>query len=114
MTTWSPTSLFNHRAYGSENLRPIPQKEFCNTIPLQADMMGGVSGLPVAQRMRSSSLVPPSGRGSAAIASKTIPSLAAPATVRFVAVAMLEVPIAGRARWFARLPDGDRCSTPQI
>ena len=32
MTTWSPTSLFDRRAYGSENLRPVPQKDFCNTI----------------------------------------------------------------------------------
>jgi hypothetical protein len=32
MTTWSPTSLFNRRAYGLENLRPLPQKDFCNTI----------------------------------------------------------------------------------
>jgi len=48
-------------------------------------------------------LVLPSGRGSAAIASKTIPSLVvASATVRFVAVAILEVPIAGRARWFVQ------------
>jgi hypothetical protein len=37
MSTWSPTSLFNRRAYGSENLRPMPQKDFCNTIPLKAD-----------------------------------------------------------------------------
>jgi hypothetical protein len=40
MTTWSPTSLFNRRAYGSENLRPIPQKEFCNTIMVEADANG--------------------------------------------------------------------------
>ena len=37
MTTWPPTSLFNRRAYGSENLRPSPQKEFCNTIWGRAD-----------------------------------------------------------------------------
>jgi hypothetical protein len=37
MTTWSPTSLFNRRAYGSKNLRPMPQKEFCNTIGGRAD-----------------------------------------------------------------------------
>jgi 2,4-dienoyl-CoA reductase-like NADH-dependent reductase (Old Yellow Enzyme family) len=24
---WSPTSLLDHRAYGSENFRPIPQKD---------------------------------------------------------------------------------------
>jgi hypothetical protein len=28
----SPTLLFGRRAYGSENLRPLPQKDFCNTI----------------------------------------------------------------------------------
>jgi hypothetical protein len=38
--TWSPTSLFNRRAYGSENLRSIPQKEFCNTIEVKADESG--------------------------------------------------------------------------
>jgi hypothetical protein len=27
-----PTSLFNRRAHASENLRPMPQKDFCNTI----------------------------------------------------------------------------------
>jgi len=27
-----PTSFFNCRAYGSENLSPVPQKDFCNTI----------------------------------------------------------------------------------
>ncbi len=32
MTTWSPTSSFNRRAYGTENLSPMPQKDFCNTI----------------------------------------------------------------------------------
>jgi hypothetical protein len=32
MATWSPTSLFNRRAYGPENLSPMPQKDFCNTI----------------------------------------------------------------------------------
>jgi len=68
----------------------------------QADMMGGISGLPVARKC-GRQLVLPSGRGSAAIASKTIPSLVvASATVRFVAVAILEVPIAGRARWFVQ------------
>jgi hypothetical protein len=29
---WSPTSLFNRRTYGSENLSPMPQKDFCNSI----------------------------------------------------------------------------------
>jgi hypothetical protein len=32
MEAWSPTSFFNRRAYGSENLSPIPQKDFCNSI----------------------------------------------------------------------------------
>jgi hypothetical protein len=32
MSTWSPKSLFNRRAYGSENLRHMPQTDFCNTI----------------------------------------------------------------------------------
>jgi hypothetical protein len=32
MSTWSPTSLFNRRGYGSENLSALPQKDFCNTI----------------------------------------------------------------------------------
>src|SRR5258706_14747694 len=31
LATWSPTSLFNRCTYGSENLRPMPQKDFCNT-----------------------------------------------------------------------------------
>jgi hypothetical protein len=38
MATWSPTSLFNRRAYGPENLSPMPQKDFCNTINLRADV----------------------------------------------------------------------------
>jgi hypothetical protein len=65
----------------------------------QADMMGGISGLPVAEN----AVVILSHRAavSAAIASKTIPSLVvAFATARFVAIAIVEVPIAGRARWF--------------
>src|ERR1700747_1070257 len=41
MTTWSPTSLFNRRTYGSENLRPIPQKEFCNTTVRTTDTQVG-------------------------------------------------------------------------
>jgi hypothetical protein len=32
MTKWSPTSFFNRRAYGSENLSPVPQKDLCNSI----------------------------------------------------------------------------------
>jgi hypothetical protein len=32
MTTWSPTSSFNRRAYDPENLSPMPQKDFCNKI----------------------------------------------------------------------------------
>src|SRR5467141_2784592 len=32
VATWSPTSLFNRRAHASENLRAMPQKDFCNTI----------------------------------------------------------------------------------
>jgi hypothetical protein len=44
-----------------------------------------------AARMRSAS---------AAIAGKTIPSLIVASAVRFVAIAIVEVPIAGRARWF--------------
>src|SRR5260370_4933677 len=32
MATWSPTSLFNRRAHAAENLRPMPQKDFWNTI----------------------------------------------------------------------------------
>jgi hypothetical protein len=39
MATWSPTSLFNRRAYGPENLSPTPQKDFCNTIPSTADIV---------------------------------------------------------------------------
>jgi hypothetical protein len=38
MEAWSPTAFFNRRAYGSENLSPIPQKDFCNTIPSKADI----------------------------------------------------------------------------
>jgi hypothetical protein len=30
---WSPTSLFDRRANGSDNSSAMPQKEFCNTIP---------------------------------------------------------------------------------
>jgi hypothetical protein len=29
---WRCTLLFDRRAYGSENLSPMPQKDFCNTI----------------------------------------------------------------------------------
>jgi hypothetical protein len=32
MAAWSPTSFFNRRAYGPENLSPVPQKDFCNSI----------------------------------------------------------------------------------
>jgi hypothetical protein len=32
MAAWSPTSFFNRRAYGPENLSPVPQKGFCNSI----------------------------------------------------------------------------------
>jgi hypothetical protein len=49
MATWSPTSLFNRRAYGPENLSPTPQKDFCNTIPPEADIVrqtGHVSNVP--------------------------------------------------------------------
>jgi hypothetical protein len=31
--------LFNRRAHASENLRPVPQKDFCNTIPSEADII---------------------------------------------------------------------------
>ena len=40
MTTWSPTSLFIRRAYGPENLNPVPQKDFCNTICQQRKWSG--------------------------------------------------------------------------
>ena len=67
--------------------------------------MGGISAASPSRGKCGRHLVSPSGRGSAAIASKTIPSqVVASATVRFVAVAILEVPIAGRARWFVRRP----------
>ena len=29
---WFPTSSSNSRTYGSENLSPMPQKDFCNSI----------------------------------------------------------------------------------
>jgi hypothetical protein len=32
MAAWSPTSLFNRGTYGSENLSPTSQKDFCNNI----------------------------------------------------------------------------------
>src|SRR5450756_3117860 len=32
LATWSPASLFNRCAYGSENLSPTSQKDFCNNI----------------------------------------------------------------------------------
>jgi hypothetical protein len=36
----SPTLLLDRRAYGSENLSPMPRKEFCNTINGDADRAG--------------------------------------------------------------------------
>jgi hypothetical protein len=33
-----PTSLFHRRTYGSENLSPMPQKDFCNSIRGKADI----------------------------------------------------------------------------
>jgi len=53
---WPPTLLFDHLAYGSQNLSPVMPKDFCNTIghlqtspaqygmsasPLKADITGG-------------------------------------------------------------------------
>jgi hypothetical protein len=35
---WSPTSIFDRRAYSPENLSSVIQKEFCNTIGGIADM----------------------------------------------------------------------------
>jgi hypothetical protein len=32
LATWSPPSLFNRCTYGSENLSPTSQKDFCNNI----------------------------------------------------------------------------------
>ena len=32
MAACSPTSFFNRRAYGPENLSPVPQKQFFNSI----------------------------------------------------------------------------------
>ena len=37
-TALSPTLLFDRRAYGSKNLSRMPQKDFCNTIALKADI----------------------------------------------------------------------------
>ena len=39
MAGWSPTLLFDCRAYGSQNLSPVLQKGFCNTIPLSTDIV---------------------------------------------------------------------------
>jgi hypothetical protein len=36
---WSPTLLFDRRAYGPEKLPSVTQKDFCNTIRLKADMI---------------------------------------------------------------------------
>jgi hypothetical protein len=69
---------------------------------LQADMMGGISGLPVARKMRSSSCLterPRSGRHR-----QRDHPVADRGGVRFVAIAIFEAPIAGRARWFVRRP----------
>jgi hypothetical protein len=63
-------------------------------------MMRRISGLPAARQMRSSSCLAEPPRAAIAIASKTILLLVASATVRFVAVAILEVPIAAEPRWF--------------
>jgi hypothetical protein len=35
---WSPTLLFDLRAYGPEKLSLVTQKGFCNTIPHKADI----------------------------------------------------------------------------
>src|SRR5229473_5925880 len=40
-----PTSLFNRRAHASENLRPMPQKDFCNTICQQRTLFPCLNGL---------------------------------------------------------------------
>jgi hypothetical protein len=32
---WSPTLLFDRRAYGPEKLSSVTQKDFCNTIDLK-------------------------------------------------------------------------------
>ncbi len=32
MAGWSPTLLIDRRAHGSQNLSPLLQKGFCNTI----------------------------------------------------------------------------------
>ena len=71
----------------------------------QADKMGGVSGLPVARKMRSSSCLAERSRfGRHRQHDRPVALVVASATVRFVAVAIVEVPIAGRARWFVRRP----------
>ncbi len=44
MEAWSPTSFFNRRAYGSENLSPIPRKDFCNSIGSEADISSSITG----------------------------------------------------------------------
>jgi hypothetical protein len=35
---WSPTLLFDRRAYGPEKLSSVTQKDFCNTIGGTADI----------------------------------------------------------------------------
>ncbi len=50
MAGWSPTLLIDRRAYGSQNLSPLLQKGFCNTIGETADM-AELAGGPIQWRM---------------------------------------------------------------
>jgi hypothetical protein len=51
MEAWSPKSFFNRRAYGSENLSHIPQKDFCNSIRAREDMIWDTHPPAPARRM---------------------------------------------------------------
>src|SRR5450756_2874596 len=44
LATWSPASLFNCCTYGSENLSPTSQKDFCNNICHEATLPLGYNG----------------------------------------------------------------------
>src|SRR5258705_13841412 len=50
---WSPTLLFDRRAYGSEKLSSVTQKDFCNTICHKQTLHDLLNHLVSAQQHRS-------------------------------------------------------------
>jgi hypothetical protein len=58
MEAWSPTSFFNRRAYGSENLSPVPQKDFCNTISQKQTLLFFLSARKQAMKILVTSRTP--------------------------------------------------------